>query len=505
MITKEKHAKDIISLFSEECNISIPQYEILNKGGEDYLSIYAGTKNKFFLSTLSEIKSELSEENIFKNSVFLSDFKKIDNWLLSHEIEYLQTLLSESLTIGKNTLDSDFHKKFIPFVGDEEKRIESKTNNIIYGRRGAGKSSLILYGCNKIIKDKIPFAWIAMQQFQGRKDIQVIPQFLYEMVTECDKYLDNKITSRLKEIIFELEKIGSKLTFEEIKIKLPLFSRYFLPFVKANKFFYLFIDDLHLLREEIQPLLLSALYSIARGNNIYLKISAIESLTSLFNYELSEGMQPPGDIQIIRLDYNLVYPEKAHKHINDILGSYVEYSGIPSLNKICESKTRRRLTWTCAGVPRDALYIFNNSISKAINEKRKKIAITDINMSAADSMTEKERFISDDVSDNQKTIRGLIEEIKDFCVDVAHSNAFLVHIDYRSDKYKLIKKLIDLRFLHILHPGITPDRRNEKYEALLLDYAFYTGFRRTSTIQEFKEIPKSFTSKELRGLKKIKM
>ncbi len=417
MISEEKCAKDIVELFAEKCKISLPKYETLNNGGENFLAIYTGNRNEFFLNVLSDIGSEMSEDNPFKNSVFLSDHK-IENWLLSSEVEYLQTLLSESLTIGRDSLKSNFHKKFIPFVGGEEKRIDSKTNNIIYGRRGSGKSSLILYGCNKIIEHELPFVWIAMQQYQGRKDIQVIPQFLYEMVAECEGYLTNGTSLKLKEIIFEMEKQGLKLTFDEVKVNLPLFSRYFLPFVKSKGAFYLFIDDLHLLGNEIQPLLLSAIYSIARGNNVYLKISAIENLTSLYNYELSEGMQSPGDIQIIRLDYNLLNPERAHKHISEILKSYAQYAGIPSLNKIFDLRTRHRLTWVCAGVPRDALYIFDNSISKAMNENRKKVAITDINMAAADSMTEKEKFLSDDVSDDQQSLRELIEEIKSFCVDV---------------------------------------------------------------------------------------
>lgn len=504
MIDKEDAAKQIAKKFSERCKISIPEYEIKDKGGEDYLSIYVGKKSEFFLKMLSEIKRELSEENPFKNSIYLSE-KKIDNWLFSIEAEYLQSLLSESITIGKNSLESDFYKNFIPFVGGEEKRIASKTNNIIYGRRGAGKSRLILYGCNKIIEEGFPFAWIAMQQYQGRKDIQVIPQFLYEVISQCEKDIDNESLSRLKEIIFQMEKLGLDLNFEQIKIKLPLFARYFLPFVEKNKSFYLFIDDLHLLSKEIQPLLLSAIYSFSRGNAIYIKISSIENLTSIYNYELKEGMQSPGDLQIVRLDYNLVNPEKASNHINEIINSYVEYAGIPNISRICEQKPRYRLTWVSAGVPRDALYIFNKSISKAINEKRKKIAITDINMAAADSMSEKDKFLSDDVSDNPEELRKLIEEIKSFCVDTAKSNAFLVHISPNNKKYQLIQKLIDLRFLHILHPGITPDRRNEKYEALLLDYAFYTGFRRTSSIKEFKEVPKASTFKELRNLSKFRI
>ncbi|MDM8552750.1 chromate resistance protein [Desulfobacterales bacterium HSG2] len=125
------------------------------------------------------------------------------------------------------------------------------------------------------------------------------------------------------------------------------------------------------------------------------------------------------------------------------------------------------------------------------------------NQSTFESMLKHYRISDRKLLNMGKLVRDI--EIKSFCVDQAHSNVFLIHADSKNEKYQLVKKLIDLRFLHILHPGITPDKRNEKYEALLLDYAFYTGFRRTSAIKEFKEVPKSFTFKELRGLKKFKI
>jgi Cdc6-like AAA superfamily ATPase len=497
-----KCADTIVQRFASICKSSLPEYKIVKKGGELFLEIYVGNINDNIAEKLAQAKKEIDLDDSITNNIYLSE-KKVSNWLSSIEIDILQNLISESLTIGRDSLKSDFYKHFIPFVGGEEKRISSMTNSIVYGRRGAGKSSLILYGCNKVIEQKMPFAWIAMQQFQNRSDLQVIPQVLFEFISQIEQDLDSKVCESLKNVIYSLEKKGAKLTFDQIKQGIPLFVRNLLPFVKNRKALFLFLDDLHLIGYKLQPLLLSSLYSICRGNSIYLKISSIENLTNLFDYVQNEGMQIPGDLQRVALDYNLMTPDKAHKHINDIIESYVTFAGIPNLNILCEIRTRYRLTWVSAGVPRDALYVFNNSITKARNENRTKIAVMDINMAAADAMSEKEKYVTDDIEDKPEKISELLDAIKAFCFDVAKSNAFLVHKEPKNDSYKLIKKLIDLRFLHILHPGITPDRKNEKYEALLLDYAFYTGFRRTPSIKEFKETPQAPTSKELRSLKRF--
>lgn len=500
----DNYALDIVNRFAALCGSATPKYELIRRGGENFLEIHVGKITDHITDKIATVKAELSLKNPLTQNVFLVE-KKVNNWLTTIEIDILQNLISESLTIGRDSLKSDFYKKFIPFAGGEEKRISAMTNNIVYGRRGAGKSSLILYGCNKVLDAGYPFVWVAMQQYQNRTDLQVIPQVLYEIISQLENEMSESLQSELKRIVYQLEELGTKLQFDDIKLKLPIFARHLLPFVKKRGCLYFFIDDLHLIARKLQPLFLSSLYSFARGNNIFLKISSIENLTSLYDYSLNEGMQIPGDLQRVVLDYNLMSPEQAYKHISTIIESYVKYSGIPSLNALCETPVRHRLTWVSAGVPRDALYIFNNGLSKARNQSRKKIGVMDINMAAADSMSEKEKYISDDIEDSPQELNAFLDEIKAFCFTTAKSNAFLVHKEPSSHRYNLMQKLIDLRFLHILHPGITPDRRNEKYEALLLDYAFYTGFRMTRSIKEFKPTPVAPTFKELRNLKRFKI
>ena len=248
--------------------------------------------------------------------------------------------------------------------------------------------------------------------------------------------------------------------------------------------------------------MLSSLYSFSRGNNVHLKITAIENLTRLQNETEQEGLQTPGDAQIIRLDYNLVDPGRAHEHIVEIVGSYAKYVGIPSPQALCGKAVLERLTWVSAGVPRDALYIFSNAITKAIAGKRKRIGLVDVNMSAADSLTEKERHVSEDVGEESARVIAAVDDIKTFCLREIRSNAFLVHWDPANHVYQIIKKASDLRFIHVLHPGITPEKAGEKYEAFMLDYAFYTGFRKAPSVRELKPTPQPTSAKELRKLKR---
>ncbi len=498
----DRAATEFVERFALFCNISIPSWELNDKAGEIFLTIEVGSINEYFVNALATVREELSD-NEYANQVFLKA-KTPRSWLRSLEAQILQKILAESITVGKSTLQSDFYGKVIPFLGGEERRIYSAVNHVVFGRRGAGKSSLVLYACLQAQQSGRPFAWIALQQYSGRDDLLVIPQVLYEIIdsASCYPLASPERIDRLRKGVFALEEKGEALTKKEINQFLPVFARDFLPFVQSYKQFYLFLDDLHLLHPNIQPYFLSVLYSFARGNNIFLKITAIENLTTLQHEGTKEGLQTPGDAQVIYLDYNLMDPGQALNHTQKILEGYIKYTGIPGTTSIVAAQNVvERLVWASAGVPRDALYIFNNAIKKALAAGRSKIAVTDINMAAADSLTEKERYISDSVAEDASLIVGVVDDLKEFCLQQIRTNAFLVRLDNSDPKYRLIKKISDLRFLHILHTGITPGRAGEKYEAYMLDYAFYTGFRRTTSVKEFQSKPERPSVKKLRTLK----
>jgi hypothetical protein len=117
---------------------------------------------------------------------------------------------------------------------------------------------------------------------------------------------------------------------------------------------FIFLDDFHLIDDALQPKLLGFVYAVARGNNVFLKISAIETLTKAWDSKSRTGLQVPHDAQTIKLDYNLTMPDKAETHIEGILDAHAVYCGLPSVRYLCIGKqVLSRLVWVSAGVPRD--------------------------------------------------------------------------------------------------------------------------------------------------------
>lgn len=106
----------------------------------------------------------------------------------------------------------------------------------------------------------------------------------------------------------------------------------------------------------------------------------------------------------------------------------------------------------------------------------------------------------DAASTDTESVRLMLDRIKDFCVKQHGINAFLVRIDSRNAEYNLVQRLIALRFVHVLHEGITPHKVAERYIALMLDFGFYIGVRAAKSVTLYPDTPKLLPVKELRKL-----
>ena len=218
-------AEQVATRFASLCNTTPPPYTIVNKSGQDYLAIQVGRVNEIYASAVERLKSDPQLFTSFGERIFLREARP-EAWLVSQECQILQQLISESLTVGRSTLESDFHEKFIPFLGGEERRIYGEANHVVFGRRGAGKSSLVLYACHQARKASFPFHWIAIQQYRRRQDLQVIPQVLAELVEALRGEPDAEASrvENMAKVVRGLEDKAEGVTKEEISRALPVMS-----------------------------------------------------------------------------------------------------------------------------------------------------------------------------------------------------------------------------------------------------------------------------------------
>lgn len=416
-----------------------------------------------------------------------------DSPLVGPEGKLLLRTLAESLNINRHSFQFDFLSRYTQSVSGAEEQVTASANHVVFGRRGAGKSTLLLYTLHTRSVLKRASVWIDMQVYARRDDEAVISDVLLDVLDQLSPDLiDNpEFLACRSAIPVETE------TLSEVRRLLPRIRRILSFYAERDTDLFIFLDDFHVLSSNIQPKLLDALYAISRGNRIYLKLSAIETLTKTYDTKSREGLEIPHDADKILLDYNLTMPEKATSHIEAILDSHAKYCGLPGIRRLCTSpEVLSRLTWVAAGVPRDALSLFSQALTKAAKSNRKSVSISNVNVAASESLNTKLRDLDHDAFGVVQPLKQLLDLITDFCVRQKKCNAFLVEIKNEDSVYNNIRTLVDLRLLHVISEGITPNMAGRKYLGLLLDFGFYTGVRAARSVQLFE----STTYKDLRKL-----
>jgi len=446
-------------------------FRVANPTKRHYLAI-KGIKDKF-----EEELNDVMRVTVLKN--------KGGNYDSNAEKGLFVRTLSESLIVNRYSFQDDFFSRYINTATGAEEQIVAAANHIVYGRRGSGKSTLLLYALHTLEQSGRLSAWVDLQMYSKRNDDGVIADVLCEILEQFGK----KLAGKHLDLVKSLKAPG--ISFDTIRRLLPSIKNCLIPDLNGS---YLYLDDFHIIERRIQPKLLNMLYGITRGSRIFIKISSIETLTTTYDTESREGMQLGHDLQKISLDYNLTTPDKTYEHIKSILNSIAQYCGLHSIQKLCRSNdVLKRLVWATAGVPRDALSIFSQAMSRSQN---KMVAVSAIISASLNLLNTKMQELENDTNELSNRLNDLLEQIKQFCFD-AETNAFLVK---KNQSLQDILRLADLRLLHIIHEGFTPHKAGEQYIALILDYSFYVSERISSKIKPHNANLEKTETKKLRNL-----
>jgi hypothetical protein len=226
----------------------------------------------------------------------------------------------------------------------------------------------------------------------------------------------------------------------------------------------------------------------------------LRSLLKVYDPKTRKGLQSPGDAQVISLDLTLVDPEAAEEHLRRILSNFLKLIGVEKLNSAVADGAFHRLVWANAGVPRDFLQMFSKSIEHAARAGRKKVELTDANLAIGEFGQQKMADLEEDARNEENFLKKALYAIEKHCLEKKKVNAFLIRRE-STPEYKAVQTLSDLRLFHLLHQTITPHKAGERYEAYMLDYSLFTGFRRRPNIKQILPVDgKQFKAAELRKI-----
>ena len=448
----------------------------------------------------------MSPENPFLGALGLRP-DKAANFPASPESRALLNVLARSTReVSEGATRTGYVVPYIPFQNQEDHQLSQPASHIIRGRRGVGKSTLIrrsidiLHGTNTLV------AVLDMQAYTGLAGDELIREVVYDAcLAFAQSVAALDCNNDVSAFVSELQSIADNVTAGSRELRtVPVVMKRVLSRITAqtkNPTF-LYLDDYHLVDRATQPRLLHTLHGGLKGANGWLKVAGLSALLHNYDPATRKGLQVPGDAQFISLDLTLTNPEAAESHLQLILESFLNAVGYSFSYAVISQSAFKRLVWANAGVPRDFLQMFARSLEHAQRNRHTTVTLSDVNIAIGEFGQQKMDDLERDARNEAGTLKNMLSRLEEYCLVEKGTNAFLVRSEESKEK-KLVQALADLRMVHLIHQSITPHKAGERFEAYILDYSLFTGFRKRRNIQEMVPKESQFKAAELRALPSV--
>ncbi len=465
-----------------------------------------------------------------------------ESYVNSDAIENVLQFIEENIRVSDQTeieyLDPHNHIK----------RLGAKQNQIIFGRRGSGKSLLL-----KSMRIKLDEKACIKIDLEDHKDVSFpdsIIQILVSILDQCvdlasQKYPWYKLaywrksrtviknlrdTKRLLKSQLELpdsynqeekEKSGDKISgrgkgtskhgeLEAVaekttevertrKVKFDKLDklRKQLPELKKKisdvsavleKDIFLILDDFYFIKKEAQPHLLDYLHRMSKDTPLYLKVATIKHRSKLYTQNGSYvGMELGHDAQTLNLDYSLDNFNDLVKFMKDLLNHISEKTNTKiDFDKLMSDKAFRFLCLASGGVPRDFFTLFIALGSKL--RASQLISKPSVIEMAINNFSAKLDSLKTDSADEEPLLIHHLDCIKKEIVTARKWNSFLVSNSGIQDFPQIgqaIKELVDLRFLHLVNSNLSATHSDgTRYSAYMVDIGLFPN----SNPREFQQV-----------------
>lgn len=453
----------------------------------------------------------------------------------AEEIEKIVTYIEENIrsssSAGLTFVDSRHSRS----------RLLSKQNHVIFGRRGAGKTSLVNSARNskqqidvhlnledyKDITFPNIVVHILLRLFEllderVRHDLRLwrfrprarkVRRQIRKVVAELERYIhepdsetQNVVTTEGRQgrinVSAKLQNTGgggslSRSRNREVSRSLPRekieylrleLTRYKKLIAEIHALFqdapiFLVMDDFYFVSKETQPELIDYFHRMTKGTNLFLKIATIKHRSKLYRRTPSQyiGVELGHDVLDIDMDYTLDRFEELQSLMRQLLKNAATQSGasIP-IEEMFAGDGFAQLCLASGGVPRDFLSLFVNLANMAVSSG-KPIGKMQVNDAAIANLSGKMDSMKQDSGDEDAILDDCLKRIKRFVYNEKRTNAFLIAKDdlEQNDQAKqAIRELVDLRLIHLVDQNTShAPSDGRRYEAYLLDIGLYDNAR----------------------------
>ncbi len=454
--------------------------------------------------------------------------------LNSPQVTALVHLIKDSFRVRKNV------RPVYVDVGENLARLDAPQHQIVFGRRGSGKSCLLVEYLKTAETRKVTPIYVLADEFKKLAYPDILIRLLIEIIeslscsrpwyrklftrksavrsaaTELRALLDVALESDVSEgresrssvkasASVKAPDIGdSRLGSERGKTqtrtaqfrekKIDTLERHLRDYKNAieqvsrewrHRRGCVLVDDFYLLPREWQPDVIDYFHRLLRDTDVYLKVATIRHRTTLLrNHPQTVGVELAQDVEEINLDRTLEDLEETQLFLSQMLHSMGEKAGVPKVVELFNPDALQALTLASGGVPRDFLTIFVHAVEAALSEgKSRWVTPRHIYKGAGRlSYQTKLKHLREDANGDAGGLERVLVDLMGFCLKNKRKTGFLVSQDEaqgHAREHELIQQLMDFKLIHVVEPDTSAaSGRPGRYEAYTLDFSLFMEPRR---------------------------
>lgn len=388
------------------------------------------------------------------------------------------------------------------YVKDVAANISAATSprhHLIFGRRGAGKTALMVEARRMVTAQGAESIWLNFQTLRNESVGRIFLRYVIrvcELITvhyrQVEEYPQVALNAaRLQQEIEAALRSGTDTVPDamrlvpEVQELIHRFSR------TAAMRLFIFLDDFYFIPRDQQPQLLDLIHGSIRDTDAWLKVASIRHLTRWFQSDPPLGLQTGHDAELLDLDVTLQDPFRAKTFLESVLLQYANHVNVQRLSQLFARGSLDRLVLASGAVPRDYLTLAAGALTRAkARQGARLVGTQDINQAAGDAAQAKIQELEEDLAANKTsaevTLNALLA-LKEFCLEQERSTYFRVDLRVKESQaleYAALTSLLEVRLTHLVDPSISDRRKaGERAEVFMLDLSQFAGARLRQSIR----------------------
>jgi hypothetical protein len=221
-----------------------------------------------------------------------------------------------------------------------------------------------------------------------------------------------------------------------------------------------FLDDFYLVHPDVQPDVIDYLHRLVRGTRVYLKVGTVRHRTSLARYDGGQtiGIELYQDAEAINLDQTFEDITATHNYLAAMLDSMGKRVGIENVSRTYLSQDGLfQLTLASGGVPRDYLNIFVEAVQIAQELGHTKWLTPTTVYKGAYRIMRRTKLVNlrEDVGADAARLERVYQRLLNFCLRERRKTAFLISEEEATAataEHELVQQLMDFKLIHVVEP-----------------------------------------------------